>query len=113
MKTPLNDKEANVGLSDSNAGLGHKATHWCSFCGKSNTDSKHIIVGESGSCICSDCVEFCRDIVGQYRMSSGNGVVESRDSEQIGQTGSAQAKPENSDMDSVCHDIAPSPNVCS
>lgn len=41
----------------------------------------------------------------------GNGVVESRGSVRIGQTGSAQAKPENSDMDSVCHDIAPSPNV--
>ena len=41
----------------------------------------------------------------------GNGVVESRDSARIGQTGSAHAKPENSDMDFVCHDIAPSPNV--
>ena len=40
-----------------------------------------------------------------------DGVVESRDSAQIGQTGSAQAKPENSDTDFVCRDIAPSPNV--
>lgn len=45
------------------------------------------------------------------RDALGNGVIESRDSEQNGQTGSAQAKPENSDMESVCHDIAPSPNV--
>lgn len=41
----------------------------------------------------------------------GNGVIESRDSVRIGQTGNAQAKPESSDMDSVCHDIAPSPNA--
>ena len=41
----------------------------------------------------------------------GDGVIESRDSVQTGQTGNAQAKPENSDMDSACHDIAPSPNV--
>jgi len=39
-----------------------------------------------------------------------DGVIKSRDSAQTGQTGSAQAKPENSDMDSVCHDIAPSDN---
>jgi ribosome-binding protein aMBF1 (putative translation factor) len=94
-----------------NVGLGCEATHWCSFCGKSNNESKHIIVAESGVCICSDCVELCRDIIGQYRMLLGNGVVESRDSAQIGQTGSAQAKPENSDADSVCRDTAPSPNV--
>ena len=44
-------------------------------------------------------------------MALEDGVVENRDSAQIGQAGSAQAKPENSDMDCVCHDIAPSPNV--
>ena len=49
-------------------------------------------------------IEWIDDAIKEIERLRG-GVIESRDSVQIGQTGSAHAKPENSDMDFVCHDI--------
>ena len=57
-----------------------KATHWCSFCSKSNNEVKLIITGEAGACICDECIELCRDIIGSARVAIdkmfSNGKVE-------------------------------------
>ena len=31
----------------------------CHFCGRSESECKHIITGPEGACICSDCVLNC------------------------------------------------------
>ena len=35
----------------------------CSFCGKSKSEVKRLIVGPCGSFICNECVEQCVDII--------------------------------------------------
>ena len=31
----------------------------CSFCGRSESECKHILTSPEGACICSDCVLSC------------------------------------------------------
>ncbi len=43
-----------------------QATHWCSFCGKSNVDARYVVAADE-VCICDECVEICRDVIGWKR----------------------------------------------
>jgi hypothetical protein len=45
-----------------------KTTHWCSFCGLGNMDSKvkYMVASEDAN-ICDLCIEVCRDIIGEGR----------------------------------------------
>lgn len=44
-----------------------KKKNYCVFCGEQSNDSRTLIQSSAGSCICSDCVERCYEIVKQRK----------------------------------------------
>jgi ATP-dependent Clp protease ATP-binding subunit ClpX len=58
-------------FGDSNS----KNTLYCSFCGKSQREVRKLIAGPTVF-ICDECVELCRDIIGDEYKSS---LTKSRD----------------------------------
>lgn len=46
---------------------------YCSFCGK-NGDEVIVLIAGPTVFICDECVEMCRDIVGQYRIKKADGA---------------------------------------
>ena len=38
----------------------------CSFCGKPKEETKRLITGPDGVCICDECVEICKSMVDEY-----------------------------------------------
>jgi ATP-dependent Clp protease ATP-binding subunit ClpX len=57
------------------AGNESKNTLYCSFCGKSQREVRKLIAGPTAF-ICDECVELCRDIIGEENKSS---LTKSRD----------------------------------
>jgi ATP-dependent Clp protease ATP-binding subunit ClpX len=52
-----------------------KNTLYCSFCGKNQHEVRKLIAGPTVF-ICDECVELCKDIIGEENKSS---LVKSRD----------------------------------
>jgi ClpX C4-type zinc finger len=52
-----------------------KNTLYCSFCGKSQPEVRKLIAGPTAF-ICDECIELCRDIIGEENKSS---LTKSRD----------------------------------
>jgi ATP-dependent Clp protease ATP-binding subunit ClpX len=63
-------------------GIDSKNTLYCSFCGKSQHEVRKLIAGPTVF-ICDECVELCRDIIGEENKSSlsksGNNVPTPRE----------------------------------
>ena len=41
----------------------------CSFCGKPKEDTRKLITGPDGACICDECVEICKSMVDEWEES--------------------------------------------
>jgi ATP-dependent Clp protease ATP-binding subunit ClpX len=52
--------------------MAKKKTEKCSFCGVSSSQGTPIVQGPDGICICADCIDICKDIVGQTRRRQRN-----------------------------------------
>jgi hypothetical protein len=48
----------------------------CSFCGKSQKQVERVIAGPDGVYICNECVELCRDILGETLQAPSPGQDE-------------------------------------
>ena len=42
--------------------MANKNQH-CSFCGKPKEETRRLITGPDGVCICDECVEICKSMV--------------------------------------------------
>ena len=40
--------------------------HLCSFCGKPKEETRRLITGPDGACICDECVEICKSMVDEW-----------------------------------------------
>ena len=38
----------------------------CSFCGKPKEETRRLITGPDGACICDECVEICKSMVDEW-----------------------------------------------
>ena len=45
--------------------MSNKNQH-CSFCGKPKEETKRLITGPDGACICDECVEICKSMVDEW-----------------------------------------------
>ena len=45
--------------------MSNKNQH-CSFCGKPKEETRRLITGPDGACICDECVEICRSMVEEW-----------------------------------------------
>ena len=45
--------------------MANKNQH-CSFCGKPKDETKRLITGPDGVCICDECVEICKSMVDEW-----------------------------------------------
>ena len=45
--------------------MANKNQH-CSFCGKPKEETKRLITGPDGACICDECVEICKSMVDEW-----------------------------------------------
>ncbi len=41
-------------------------TQHCSFCGKSKDETRRLITGPDGACICDECVDICKSMVEEW-----------------------------------------------
>ena len=48
--------------------MANKNQH-CSFCGKPKEETRRLITGPDGACICDECVNTCSEIIEEYRRS--------------------------------------------
>ncbi len=48
--------------------MSNKNQH-CSFCGKPKEDTRKLISGPDGACICDECVEICKSMVDEWEES--------------------------------------------
>lgn len=48
-----------------------KKKSFCVFCGEPSNDSRALIQSSTGTCICTECIERCYDIVKQKKKESG------------------------------------------
>lgn len=39
----------------------------CSFCGKEKEETRRLITGADGSCICDECVEICKSMIDEWQ----------------------------------------------
>ena len=39
----------------------------CSFCGKPKEETRRLISGPDGVCICDDCVDICKSMVDEWK----------------------------------------------
>ncbi len=46
-------------------GMANKNQH-CSFCGKPKEETRRLISGPDGACICDECVEICKSMVEEF-----------------------------------------------
>ena len=46
--------------------MANKNQH-CSFCGKPKEETKRLITGPDGVCICDECVEICKSMVDEWQ----------------------------------------------
>ena len=46
--------------------MANKNQH-CSFCGKSKEETRRLISGPDGACICDECVEICKSMVDEWQ----------------------------------------------
>lgn len=47
--------------------MSNKTPHQhCSFCGKAKEETKRLITGPDGACICDECIEICRSMVEEW-----------------------------------------------
>ena len=44
----------------------------CSFCGKSEKNTQHLIAGPQGIFICDECVELCDAMISQQEVKMEN-----------------------------------------
>ena len=42
-----------------------KSQHW-SFCGKAKEETRRLITGPDGACICDECIEICKSMVDEW-----------------------------------------------
>ena len=45
--------------------MSNKNQH-CSFCGKPKEETRRLISGPDGACICDECVEICKSMVDEW-----------------------------------------------
>jgi peptide deformylase len=45
--------------------MSNKNQH-CSFCGKPKEETKRLITGPDGACICDECIEICKSMVDEW-----------------------------------------------
>ena len=45
--------------------MSNKNQH-CSFCGKPKEETRRLITGPDGACICDECVEICKSMVEEW-----------------------------------------------
>ena len=45
--------------------MANKNQH-CSFCGKPKEETRRLITGPDGACICDECVEICKSMVDEW-----------------------------------------------
>ncbi|MBP3434665.1 MAG: ATP-dependent Clp protease ATP-binding subunit ClpX, partial [Clostridia bacterium] len=45
--------------------MANKTQH-CSFCGKPKEETRRLITGPDGACICDECVEICKSMVDEW-----------------------------------------------
>ena len=45
--------------------MSNKNQH-CSFCGKPKEETRRLITGPDGACICDECVEICKSLVDEW-----------------------------------------------
>ena len=38
----------------------------CSFCGKYKDETRHLIDGPDGACICDECIEVCKSMIDEW-----------------------------------------------
>ena len=38
----------------------------CSFCGKAKEETRRLITGPDGACICDECIEICKSMVDEW-----------------------------------------------
>ena len=38
----------------------------CSFCGKPKEETRRLITGPDGACICDECIEICRSMIEEW-----------------------------------------------
>ena len=46
--------------------MANKNQH-CSFCGKPKEETRRLISGPDGVCICDECVEICKSMVDEWQ----------------------------------------------
>ena len=47
-----------------------KTKQQCSFCGKPKEETRHLISGPDGVCICDECVEICKSMVEEFALEA-------------------------------------------
>ena len=45
--------------------MANKNQH-CSFCGKPKEETRRLITGPDGACICDECVDICKSMVEEW-----------------------------------------------
>ena len=45
--------------------MANKNQH-CSFCGKPKEETRRLITGPDGSCICDECVDICKSMIDEW-----------------------------------------------
>ncbi len=51
--------------------MSNKNQH-CSFCGKAKEDTRRLITGPDGACICDECIEICKSMVEELEDKNQN-----------------------------------------
>ena len=51
--------------------MSNKNQH-CSFCGKPKEETRRLITGPDGACICDECIEICKSMVDEWEQGDGN-----------------------------------------
>ncbi len=46
----------------------------CSFCGKPKEETRRLITGPDGACICDECIEICKSMVDEWQDDTPNAV---------------------------------------
>lgn len=55
--------------------MANKNQH-CSFCGKAKEETRRLITGPDGACICDECIEICKSMVDEWDKKDGTPAEE-------------------------------------
>lgn len=55
--------------------MSNKNQH-CSFCGKAKEETRRLITGPDGACICDECIEICKSMVDEWEDKDANASEE-------------------------------------